>query len=40
MIHAYKAPVAPEDIGAIVDYLTRQGATEKGRAKYSISLNR
>ena len=23
MINAYKAPVAPEDVGAIVDYLTR-----------------
>jgi hypothetical protein len=21
MIHAYKAPVAPEDVGAIVEYL-------------------
>jgi hypothetical protein len=23
MISAYKAPVAPEDVGAIIDYLTR-----------------
>jgi cytochrome c5 len=28
MINAYKAPVAPEDVGAIVDYLTRLKSAE------------
>jgi mono/diheme cytochrome c family protein len=28
MINAYKAPVAPEDVGAIVDYLARVKGTK------------
>jgi hypothetical protein len=28
MINAYKAPVAPEDVGAIVDYLARTQGTK------------